>query len=299
MNTKLHNENHGKKHTISVQHNGYGVDVVFYGEPDPDRVTLFCIPLVSSYEYGKILALASSYGIPAMAVDPIGHGESSVMRCMTTGSVVMPTLEDQVAVFWNLVEQLNLRKVFLLGYSMGGHIALQMAIADKHKNKNKHTVGLMISETSPTTLNANLKKTLPEPRWTSPEIIALLTKLEPMTPAEADLFAECHGFKNKDLRIFSYLAQCVRGGARNIMNDILTGRCADEIEFFLKTSLPIAVIGGDCIVNSVYLDALVQKRKNMGNSVEFGDMVRMSESAIWDHPVEVFDCILAMYNHLE
>lgn len=295
--------------TILVPHNGYVVRVAFLRNniSDPEAVTWICLHgnSASSLIFVPLLERFSLCGIPAIAVDLIGHGNSSAMKCSTTKSIVIPTLKDQVSIMWNLVDQLGLKNVVLLGHSMGGHIALQMAIADQHNDRYRRTVGIMTSGTPPTAVDVKLKAELPEPWLTSEKmkpLYPLLIKLNTMTLDESEMFAEHQGFAGIDLKIFSGLAHQVRGGARNIANNILAGYM-DEAKFFMKTTLPVALIHAekDGAVNLQYLEALVKKRKELGNPVVFDGVVTISgarHAVIWNQPGKFFEYVIGMNSEL-
>lgn len=96
-NTKINYRDAGKGNTVLLLH-GFLESMVVWNE--------------------LLLHLSKRYRV--IAVDLLGHGKSECYG-------YVHTMEDQADMLFALVQHLRLRKISLIGYSMGGYIALAFA----------------------------------------------------------------------------------------------------------------------------------------------------------------------------
>lgn len=85
-----------------------------------------------------IISLLPS-SVKLIAVDLVGHGKTDKPE-----SVLKYSMEEQIEILHDLFRQLKLNSIFLLGYSMGGRVAL--SYAHKYRDQIKH---LLLESTSP------------------------------------------------------------------------------------------------------------------------------------------------------
>ncbi|ARV61883.1 2-succinyl-6-hydroxy-2,4-cyclohexadiene-1-carboxylate synthase [Nostocales cyanobacterium HT-58-2] len=94
----------------------------FFGRLDKPLILFLHGFMGNSHEFEEAISLLS-HDFYCLTVDLPGHGETKVLgseNCYT-----MPTTADAII---NLLDNLKIRKCFLVGYSMGGRLALYLSL---------------------------------------------------------------------------------------------------------------------------------------------------------------------------
>ena len=181
-----------------------------------------------------------------LAPDLPGHGKSSAAQDVATYS-----FPGYAKVLAEVVNKLELKKVTLVGWSLGGHIALEML--SRLKNIN----GVVVTGTPPIELSSEgiMKGFKPF------EGLGLLGHGEQFTPEEASKFMGLGGFDiaSDDTAFMIKDAMRAQGAARKHMfASIGNGVGGDETKIVREMSIPLAIIGGqnDPGINYEYIAEL-------------------------------------------
>ena len=110
----------GVRKTTDVANSADGIRIVYEtsGEGTPALVFVHGWSCDRSYWYGQLQPFSQQYKV--VAVDLAGHGDSGLGR----GAWTMTAFGDDVAA---VVERLGLRRVILIGHSMGGDVIVEAA----------------------------------------------------------------------------------------------------------------------------------------------------------------------------
>jgi pimeloyl-ACP methyl ester carboxylesterase len=191
--------------------------------------------------FGKQLESALADQHRLIAVDLPGHGESA-----DAADVAAYTLRGLTGVMTEVVHQLGLDRFALLGWSLGGHIALEMI---EHRGLS----GLVICGTPPIARGP----------------IAMLRAFRPSL--DAPLASKEHYTDRDVARMFSLLY--TRGATPELLEAIkrsdgraraaavrsmTRGECSDERRAVMVSPVPVAIINGrgEPFVRLSYLDGL-------------------------------------------
>jgi pimeloyl-ACP methyl ester carboxylesterase len=181
-----------------------------------------------------------------IAVDLPGHGRSGDARD-PEGTYTMPGYAEAVV---ELLEAMNLNQAAVFGWSLGGHVALEMV------PRFSGLVGLMISGAPPVgnTPEAVMAGFRPSPH------AGLLGKPE-LTAEELQIFLAANYGSHADALLTS-AAKRADGRARAIMfGGLFSGQLSDQRAIAESTDVPIAVVNGadDPVVNTDYVGSLHYK----------------------------------------
>lgn len=192
-----------------------------------------------AFRYQMSDALGARYRM--LAIDLPGHGASADAADQEDYS--LSTFADVVV---DVTERLGLERFALLGWSLGGHVALEVAAS------TPGVAGVMIVGTPP--IGGTAADILPAFK---PGPMAALGGLSTLTDDEAISFAEACGIQRHP-----DLVEAIRradGRARaQVFSDALAGRATDQRSIVASLAVPLAVINGanDAIVALRYFDSL-------------------------------------------
>jgi pimeloyl-ACP methyl ester carboxylesterase len=163
-----------------------------------------------------------------------------------------PTLSSQASFLNKRIEEEIKGPYVLIGHSLGGHVAMQMAI-------QKLPQGLITIGSPP----ISKTKMDVEPWKLNPDVadvFPLLLKADNFTKEEAIKFVSCQGFSGDDLDVFVPIAMKVNGKGRLVAKQCLEPDdiIADEYQFIRSIEIPYLCIQGeiDGGVNTDYLYTL-------------------------------------------
>jgi len=191
------------------------------------------------------IATLRHHGFGILAPDLPGHGASADARTPTRTY----SFPGYASVIGQLLEKLHLGAVHVVGWSLGGHIGLEMLATDPRVRS------LLIVGTPPIRLEpADVERAfLPSPAMS-------LTGKRVLTPREARVYGECMLGGRRFLA--PHLLRAIRrtdGRARHWMvRNGLSGVGSDEVVVVETMRKPLAVLHGrhDAFVNSDYLKSL-------------------------------------------
>ncbi len=89
----------------------------------PKFLSYFCTDLLAHQMIGNLLVGNLSEGYTPIFIDLIGHGNSS-----SPHEILNYSEEYQIKIINNLLEFLKIKEIILVGYSMGGRLALSFTI---------------------------------------------------------------------------------------------------------------------------------------------------------------------------
>ncbi|KAF3050097.1 hypothetical protein E8E11_001764 [Didymella keratinophila] len=239
------------------------------------------------FESGQV---TSQYRL--IAFDLPGHGASSNAPTLEKSY----TMSGYADIAVHILSHLNVRSVVVFGWSLGGHIALEMAPKLKHlhlaQRANEGNIGLkgIVLTGTPPALGASQCiqgfKIPIEPNGEEDEE-NLMAKLH-WTPEQAERIARSSAPGGRE-ELFErwMLDDAVRtdGRARMVMFDAFVGgRGADQVKIVEESEIPIAVINGseEPFVNLEYVDGLKWGRLWRGELVR---MEGLKHTPFWEDPV--------------
>lgn len=230
-------------------------------------------------------ALGKKYRL--IAPDLLGHGKSGSAKSNDTYS-----FPGYAKALTELINKMNLNKISLIGWSLGGHIALEMV------KMNPAIKGVLITGTPPIQLSQEGFKKGFKPF----EGLHLLGHPDQFTDDQAKLFMGLGGI-NMDAEDTQFILQDAikaRGEARKYMFQAMgNGIGADETEIVRTMDTPLAIIAGenDCGINNDYIangvkyntlwKDKVQTIKNAGHAVfwenadEFNKITQQFLDDVW------------------
>ncbi|KDP31426.1 hypothetical protein JCGZ_11802 [Jatropha curcas] len=111
------------------------IKVYEVGQKENDNVVLFLHGFLGTGEDWVPIMKAISGSARCISIDLPGHGGSNIQNCGGTEAKQEVTLSVEIIadVLYKLIQEITPRKVTLVGYSMGGRIALHMAL--RHQDK--------------------------------------------------------------------------------------------------------------------------------------------------------------------
>jgi len=177
-----------------------------------------------------------------IAMDLPGHGKS--------GNAINPeqtyTMSGYADVALEIMELLNIKNFAVLGWSLGGHIGIEMM------SRSNQIAGLMISGTPPISKDpADIANAfLPSEHMN-------FTGQETLTDKEADMYARATC--GAEATFEDFLGDAVRrtdGRARRIMMEaVASGHGADQRQVVEHDPTPLAIVNGadEPFVNNAYL----------------------------------------------
>ncbi|MEO6395636.1 MAG: alpha/beta hydrolase [Devosia sp.] len=172
-------------------------------------------------------ALAERYRL--VAIDLPGHGESTDAAV----PAVNYTLPGLARIVGDVLDQMEISRAVVFGWSLGGHIALEMM------NTNPVVLGAMLSGAPPIGHGP-----LAVLRSFRISLDSMLASKEHFSEAEVTRFARlCFGDHVTPERL--HAIRRADGRLRKIMfGSMMSGRCADEKTLVETSPIPIAMVNG-------------------------------------------------------
>ena len=224
-----------------------------------------------------------------IAIDLPGHGRSGNAPDPAR-SYTLPGMADAVL---ELLEMIGVRELAIFGWSLGGHVALQMApqLGDNLK-------GLMITGTPPAAGSALMQGFLPSPhllrarlQYFSPEDVAafgtaILGYAAPGDAAPGDAPRGCA----IDPALRHAIARADGLMRKTLFDSVQDARQIDQRWLAENLAVPLAVVNGaaDPIVNLDYVDGLDYANLWRGRCLRFEGL---GHAPFWQAP-EVFNPLL-------
>ncbi|QDU62108.1 AB hydrolase superfamily protein YvaM [Planctomycetes bacterium Pan216] len=174
--------------------------------------------------------LAEKYRL--IGFDLPGHGESS-NAFDPTNAYTVPGFADLAC---KLIEELNANPVVVFGWSLGGHIGLEMT------TRPNEVRGLMISGTAP--MGHSVKDFADGMYWDSPHM--QLTSKKEFTPEEVERYARHTCGVNAPFEPFLRDAVARADGRfrETFVSDYLAGRGSDHRTVAETLTIPFAIVNG-------------------------------------------------------
>ena len=205
---------------------------------------------LSSKSYSKQLEGSIGKKFHIVALDLPGHGDSD--RAKDPNNTY--SLPGYAEIILELIKQLKLSKIVIIGHSLGGHIALEIS------DMSTEIRGIVIFGTPPLGIPPEINDPFLDQRF----FPSLLTKEETEVP---QLFID--DFNNTDPKARTFL---MRNTAKNIFKD--------EIELVENLKIPLGVVHGayDKLINLNYIKKIhmptlwkkeVQIIENAGHSPQW------------------------------
>jgi pimeloyl-ACP methyl ester carboxylesterase len=260
-------------HQLSTSHGSIVVEEAGRGDLP---VLLIHGNSLSREVFRKQLGGALSRKYRLVAFDLPGHGDSSDARD-NSRTYTRPGLADAAI---EALDLLGLREVVVVGWSLGGHIALEMA------SRFSGIRGLLISGSPPISRHNMAEGFIPSPHMK-------LAGQQYLAPSEIDAFGEAI-FGAPVPLVFRRAMERADGLARKtIFEAARSGAGIDQRWFVENCSVPLAVVNGseDPFINLDYLEV-----PNYANLWE-GRCHRLpgvKHAPFWEAPV-VFDALLARF----
>jgi pimeloyl-ACP methyl ester carboxylesterase len=212
-----------------------------------------------------------------IAMDLPGHGRS--------GNAVNPeqtyTMGGYADVALEIMELLNIKNFAVLGWSLGGHIGIEMM------SRSNQIAGLLISGTPPISKDpADMANAF------LPSEHRDFTDQETLSDEEADLYARATC--GPEATFENFLGEAVRrtdGRARRIMMEAaLSGLGTDQRQVVEHDPTPLAIVNGadEPFVNNTYLKLIDYKNLWQG---KVHLIPGVGHAPFWETP-EVFDVYL-------
>lgn len=193
-----------------------------------------------------------------IAIDLPGYGESSPpLTPLKTYS--FPGFAEVVV---ELIQKLAIEKLIIVGWSLGGHITLELI------SKIPQLAGVLITGTPP--IEVSLQGIQKGFKQLDPEIMACFGKKE-LTRDEAKLLAKVSGYNGSEEKEFLVNAILATDeGARFLYpQSIINGVGRDQREIVAEWDKPIAVVAGekDIAINYDYVRDEVQFKNIWRNKI--------------------------------
>lgn len=210
-----------------------------------------------------------SKGYRLIAMDLPGHGRSEDAR----NPEEIYSLPGYAAAAEDLLEKLKIKKVTVVGWSLGGHIALEMLKTSIVVN------GALITGTPPIPMTAEGfgKGFLPFP------CIKLLSQ-EKFSREEAELFISQGGFNPKEDTFMVDAAIRTHGVARACaINSMTKGIGGDQKRTVEESDKPVAIVAAtnDTGINNKYIEEEVSKKSLWQKKVHY---VKGGHGMFWENP---------------
>ncbi|MBA4117872.1 MAG: hypothetical protein C0514_03135 [Candidatus Puniceispirillum sp.] len=242
---------------------------IAYYETSGTGETLFLIHGNSTskeYMLRQLDALGTTYKM--IAVDLPGHGESENARDPDAAY----TLGGYARVCGEFIEKLNLPPVIVVGWSLGGHIAIEMMAQNPGLLR-----GTLIACAPPFTPSEEGLKEAYLPTYSTP----LSMKMEPFTLEDVKSYIT-QGFMDFEAHpLLAQAAMRAHGLARHTMcTAVLEGKGVDEREVVKTSTVPLGILmaKGEHAINNAYTASL-----NYANCVMM-ETIDGPHDCQWTHP---------------
>lgn len=215
-----------------------------------------------------------------IAIDLPGYGESAPpINPLKTYS--FPGFAEAIT---GVVNQLSIKKLIIVGWSLGGHVALEMV------SKLPQLVGLLITGTPP--FEVSLQGIQKGFKALEPEIMACFGKKE-ISMEEAKLLAKVSGYDGSEEKKFLVDAILATDkGARFLYpQSIINGIGQNQCDIIAKWDKPIAVVAGenDIAINYDYVRNELHFKNLWRNKVHV--LANAGHAVILDQP-EAFNLVI-------
>jgi len=209
------------------------------------------------------------------AFDLPGHGESENARHPSHNY----TLTGYAKVIAEAIRKLKIEPVIVVGWSLGGHIGIEMMKADPGVLK-----GVLIASTAAFTPTEQGFKEAYLPTFKTP----LSLKLEPFTQEDVKAYITQGAIDFDQYRILMDASLRAHGLARHTMvHDVLRGEGVDEKKVVETSPIPLGIIMGahEHAINNDYVKSLKYKNCKMIEAIDAG------HDCQWSHPKEFNELI--------
>ena len=218
--------------------------------------------------FGKQLDSALALQHRLIAVDLPGHGESEDAADPATYS-----LRGMTRTMTQLVEQLELERFMVLGWSLGGHIAIEMI-------EHPRLAGLMLCGAPPVAHGTLAMLRAFRPSWDMP-----LASKEDYTDRDvARFFALCYG-RGATPELLDAIRRADGRVRAATVRSMMRGECLDQKRAVETARVPVALVNGrdEPFVRLSYLDTLAGPSLWHGVPLVIEDA---GHAPFWDQPGE-------------
>lgn len=179
----------------------------------------------------QIEAFRNLYRI--IAIDLPGHGRSS--RPLDPDKAY--TIPGYAEIIHELINHLSLKSFAMLGFSLGGNIALQYSQIPQN-----HLKGIMMVSSAPMKYSEEALIAYP------PYEGSFAACPDPLTELQAKQYMSAGGFLVEDPSVYFMVEDAMKtdGKARaKMVASVLAGKGMDETEIVRKLAIPLALVVGD------------------------------------------------------
>ena len=215
-----------------------------------------------------------------VGIDLIGHGKSD-----SPSNIEYYKAESLVSQIQNILDQLSIDKVIILGYSMGGRVALNFAVSHPQKIK-----GLILESTSAGIKN---EKDRIERIESDEELASYIEENGTEKFAERwmdqDIFNTQRRFSDEKLqKIKRRIAQNSKRGLANTLRGFGTGKMPYFAENLNSIKCPVLLISGELDTKYCELNSELEKKfsnaknaviKNAGHNTHLEEKERFVRAA--------------------
>jgi pimeloyl-ACP methyl ester carboxylesterase len=218
--------------------------------------------------FGKQLDSALALQHRLIAVDLPGHGESEDAADPATYS-----LRGMTRTVTELVEELELDRFMILGWSLGGHIAIEMI-------EHRRLAGLMLCGAPPMGHGTLAMLRAFRPSWDMP----LASKEEYTDRDVARFFALCYG-RGATPELLDAIRRADGRVRAATVRSMMRGECLDQKRAVETANVPVALVNGrdEPFVRLSYLDTLAGPSLWHGVPLVIEDA---GHAPFWDQPGE-------------
>ena len=211
-----------------------------------------------------------------IAVDLPGHGESE-----NAPDPAAYSLRGMTRAMTELVGRLELDRFMILGWSLGGHIAIEMTV-------HKGLAGLMLCGTPPVARGALAMLRAFRPSWDMP----LASKEEYSDRDVARFFSLCYG-RGATPQLLDAIRRADGRVRAATVRSLMRGECLDQKHAVETASVPVALVNGrdEPFVRLSYLDTLAGPALWHGMPIVIEDA---GHAPFWDQPA-AFNEVLAAF----
>ncbi len=213
-----------------------------------------------------------------IALDLPGHGESSNALNPSENY----TLTGYARIVSEVIQKLNLQPVVVVGWSLGGHIALEMMAENPELLQ-----GVLIASVPPFTPSEHVVKEAYLPTYSTP----LSMKQEPFTREDVKEYITQGGIDLERYPILIEASMRAHGLARlTMVNAVLSGQGVDERKVAETSPIPLGIIMGskEHVVNNDYIRSLKYANCCMMETLEGGHDCHWSHAEQFNQLVDRF-----------
>lgn len=226
--------------------------------------------------FGKQLDSPLALRHRLIALDLPGHGESE-----DAADPAMYSLRGMTRVMGEVVEQLELERFMILGWSLGGHIGIEMV-------EHNRLAGLMLCGAPPVAHGTLAMLRAFRPSWDMP----LASKEEYTDRDVARFFALCYG-RGATPELLDAIRRADGRVRAATVRSLMRGECLDQKRAVETARVPVALVNGrdEPFVRLAYLDTLAGPSLWHGMPLVIEDA---GHAPFWDQPT-AFNEVLAAF----